>query len=481
MPIEVNEGLLRAIALKDKTISDGRSLSVKGAYQNTARAADGSLIWGQCQGSALYTPSIDLDGDKPIPRCSCPVKPPPCKHVLGLIVHFIEKPAAFKVADPPAELLEKRSKAQERAEKRVEAAAKPREVNKAALAKKTRAQQEALTLLEKLVVDLAAGGLGNLDAKKAQRLSEQGRQLNDAYLKGAAVAVGRLAALADPESGEPGAALPDEDRFRLMNRHVVRLWAMLRKGRAHLDAKLEEGETQGDADAVVEELLGHDWKLTELKEKGFTRPNLELLELAYERYDDAVRGERFEQSLLVELGDGAVYVDLNMRPRSALDKTKEKESYPDLLAVSEAAVYPGFSNRRIRWEIPAIKRRPATPADWARVHAVALPTIEAAVAKYKEQLKNPLGPAEAVFLLQVKEFASTAAGPVLIDGKGARLVLRDSPLARAKTAALIEVAGGGRTPPVSLLARFWVGLSDNAITGQPLALVAGGALVRLCM
>jgi hypothetical protein len=481
LPIEVNEGLLRAIALKDKTISDGRSLSAKGAYQNTARNADLSLLWGQCQGSALYTPSIDLDGDKPIPRCSCPVKPPPCKHVLGLIVHFIEQPARFKVAEPPADLLEKRSKAQERAEKRVEAAAKPPKVNKAALAKKTSAQQDALTLLEKLVVDLAAGGLANLDSKKAARLAEQGRQLNDAYLKGAAVAVGRVAALATPDSGEPGADLPDDLRWRLMARHVVRLWAMVRKGRAHLDAKLEEGESQSEADAVVEELLGHDWKLSELKEKGFTRNTLELVELAYERFDDAVRGERFEQSYLLELSDGAVYVDLNMRPMSALDKTKEKESYDGVLAVSEAAVYPGFVNRRVRWEISAVKRRPAEGADWTRAHAAALPSIEAAVAKYKEQIKNPLAPGEAVALIRAAQFQSTAAGTVLVDAKDRRLVLRDSPVARAKTAALLEVAGGGTAGPTSLLARLGVGLADNAIAAQPLALLTGERLLRLCM
>src|SRR5262249_46613270 len=152
-----------------------------------------------------------------------------------------------------------------------------------------------------------------------------------------AIAVGRVAALADPDSGEPGAGLPDDERWRLMGRHLVKLWAMVRKGLAHLEAKLEEGETQGDADAVVEELLGHDWKLTELKEKGFTKQNLQLLELAYERFDDAVRGERFEQSHLIDLTDGAVYVDLNMRPASALDKTKEKESFDTLLNVAEAA------------------------------------------------------------------------------------------------------------------------------------------------
>lgn len=481
MAIEVNEGLLRAIALKDKTISDGRSLAAKGAYKNAARTADGALLWAQCQGSTLYSTSVDLAGEKPVARCTCPVKPPPCKHALGLLVHYMSNPAKFKESEPPAELKEKREKAQERAEKRAEAAAKPREVNKAALAKKTAEQAGALDLVEKLVADLASRGLGTLDGKGAQRLAEQARQLNDAYLKGAAVAVTRLAALSDPESGEPGAALADEDRTRLMVRHLVRLWATVRKGRKHLESKLEEGETQGEADAVLEELLGHDWKLVELKERGFTRQNFELLELSYERFDDASRQERFEQSHLVDLSDGTLYVDLNMRPLAALDKTKEKESYPELLSIAEAAIYPGFVNRRIRWEIAAVKRRPPAPGDWARVHAGALGSVEAALAKFKEQIKNPLAPAEAVFLVKAQEIVSTKAGPALVDPAGKRLLLADSPVARARTAGLLEVAAGGRRQPLCLLVRLWTGLGDSAVAGQPLALVTEGELIRLCL
>ncbi len=481
MAIEVNEGLIRAIALKDKTISDGRSLAAKGAYKNPARTADGALLWAQCQGSTLYSTSIDLAGEKPVARCTCPVKPPPCKHVLGLLVYYMGNAGKFKEAEPPPELQEKREKAQERAEKRAEAAAKPREVNKAALAKKTAEQAEALDLVEKLVVDLASRGLGTLDAKGAARVADQARQLNDSYLKGAAVAVTRLASLADPGSGEPGAALPDEDRTRLMVRHLVKLWATVRKGRKHLEAKLEEGETREEADAVLEELLGHDWKLVELKERGFTRQNLELLELSYERYDDVSRGERFEVSHLVELSGGAVYADLNMRPLAALDKTKEKESYGEILSIAEAAVYPGFVNRRIRWEVAAVKRRAAASADWGRVHAAAAPALETALAKFKEQVRNPLAPPEAVFLIKAQEFVSTKAGTAIVDAAGKRLLLGDSPVARARTAALLEVAAGGRPQPLSLLARFWAGLGDNAVRAQPLALVSAERLFRLCL
>src|SRR5262245_44538992 len=222
MPLEVSEDLLRAIVTKDKALSDGRTLAKKGAFKNLGRLDDQTLLWGQCQGSGSkpYELSIDLIGDTPTIRCSCPVKPPPCKHTLGLLVAFMEHPAQFKVGDGPAELIEKRAKNVERAEKKAEAATKPKEVNKGALEKKTRAQRDGLDLREKVVVDLASAGLGTVDRKKAARMSEQAKQLNDAFLPGAAEALRRIAALAavdrdsDADSDmfwglrEPGDELP---------------------------------------------------------------------------------------------------------------------------------------------------------------------------------------------------------------------------------------------------------------------------------
>ncbi len=501
MAIDVSESLLRAIATKDKTISDGRSIARKGAYKNTKKTEDGTLLWGECQGSALYTLSIDLAGDKPIVRCTCPVKPPPCKHTLGFLVYFMEQPAKFKVAEAPAELLEKRGKATERAEKRAEAVSKPRAVNKEALTKKTAQQREALDLLEKLVLDVATSGLGTIDSKRAGRLAEQAKQMTDAYLPGAAIAIKRLASLAtaaneriatadDDEDEEyygrlePGGDLPEEERRRLMVRHLTRLWAMVRRGQKHLDEKLDEGESQSDADAVVEELLGRVWQLVELKEKNYSKKSLELLELAYERYDDQVREERIEQSFLVDLGDGTVFADRSYRPFQALERTKSKESFEGLLAISEAAVYPGFVNRRIRWELAAIKARDPVAQDWGRLHAAAQP-VEAAFARYKEQVKNPLAPDDAVLLVRARDLVKTDAGTTLVDEKGTRLVLKDSPLARFRTTGNLELAagsiarGGALEQPASLLVRLWLGLSDNAVYGQPLALVVSDRRIRL--
>lgn len=500
MPIEVSESLIRAITTKDKALSDGRTLVKKGAFNKLGKLADDSLLWGLCQGSGAkpYEISVDLAGDNPTLRCSCPVKPPPCKHILGMLVSFLEKPDAFKAGEPDPSLLEKRAKNVERAEKKAESAAKPREVNTAALEKKTKIQRDALDLLEKLVVDIASGGLGTLDTKKGSRIAEQAKQMNDAYLPGAAEALRRLAALCErrEEDGEvfwgarePGSDLGDELRHRLMVRHVTRLWAMIRRGQKVLDEKLEEGESQSDNDAVVEDLLGRIWDLAALKGAGYWKQKLDLFELADERHDDHVRQERVEQGWLLDLGDGAVYVDRKFRPLGALDKVGEKPSYDRPLTIDDAGVYPGFVNRRIRWELKGYhEHKAATPDDFERLHRVAQPTVETAVARYKEQIKNPLAPDEAVILLRVADIQrSVPDALVAIDDKGGKLVLRDSPITRYRSTNNLEMAAGASLDgsklrgPSSLLVRLYLGLDDDAIYGQPMALVTGAAFTRLCM
>ena len=65
-----------------------------------AKAADGSVLWGECLGSAAapYRTAVDLSG--PAYRCSCPSRKFPCKHALALLLLWSDGVVAAG-GDPP--------------------------------------------------------------------------------------------------------------------------------------------------------------------------------------------------------------------------------------------------------------------------------------------------------------------------------------------------------------------------------------------
>lgn len=210
---------------------------------------------------------------------------------------YLADPVRFAETEPPAELVAKREKQVERAQKKATTEAAPRKVNKAALAKKATAQREGLDLLEKLLVDLVGGGQW-FEASRLERLERQAKQMADAYLPGARIKLQELVLLGNRSD------LTEEEKTARAADVIGHLWATVQKGRNYLDDKLAGDESQAEADAVMEEVLGRTWQLTDLKDKGLVRQNVTLLELAYERVDDPAREEQVETSHLIELGDG---------------------------------------------------------------------------------------------------------------------------------------------------------------------------------
>jgi len=212
-----------------------------------------------------------------------------------------------------------------------------------------------------------------------------------------------------------------------------------------------------------------------------------LFELADERWSAQVKEERLEHGWLLDLDGGQIHVDRRFRPFAAQDKIKERDSYEKPFSITEAGIYPGFVNRRIRWEVAALTTRAVTLDDFAAIHARAHPALDIALAAYKDQVKNPLASDEAVVLVRAAELRRGGDALVLVDAKGGTLVLRDPPLARYRTTNNCAMAAGAASAaiasgqPISLLLRLYLGLSDDAIYGQALALVVGTTHIRLGM
>src|SRR5262249_14779071 len=162
-------------------------------------------------------------------------------------------------------------------------------------------------------------------------------------------------------------------------------WATVQKGRNYLDEKLATDESVAEAEAVMESVLGKAWQLAELREKGYSRQNLSLLELAFERYDDKAGEMRGEVSHLLDLDSGDVLQGITFRPFKAMQHIAEQPSYSQPLTVAEAAIYPGFINRRVRWDKGAEQAVEPKPDHLKAAYAKANPDFKSALDAFRKQ------------------------------------------------------------------------------------------------
>ncbi len=502
MSIELTAQMVAAMSPNESALQGGRGLIKKGAFRALAKSEDGTLVWGECKGSAAqpYKLSFDLGtgGDRPTTRCSCPSRIFPCKHCVGLMLAFVENGTAFKVAAPPQDLVDKRQKLAAKNEGEAKKPAAPRKVDKSAQLKKAQEQLDALETLETFLVDVVAAGLGGLSKKNVKAVEEQAKRMNDAQLRGAYARLMRLWALIAREDEDEddedddydyvserrraATKLSDEERRARVAQLVTQLWVTVRKGKKALEGKLEEGDSKSEADAQVELLLGRVWQLPELKEAGYWATARELFELAHESVDDPLLEMVSAAGYLLDLGDGRIHVETTPLPYKALQfGGKLRQSRAGVLAVREAALYPGeVVNRRVRWnerDPEAVRERPRAAGDYAKVHELARP-LEPALKAYRDQLKNPLSPHDAVFLVRAAKFGRAGETPLLDDGAGGRVLVRDPREAIYPTTRNFAQAAGAFGPG-SVALRLWFDPAERAVFGQALALFAGDKHLRL--
>src|ERR1041384_246026 len=195
--MEINEAFADSLAPNAAAIKNARGVVLKRKLVGLFRSADGTLLFGDCKGSGAenYRPSAGFgDPGKPGFCCTCPSRQFPFKHSLALLYAYAQG-AKFSEKEVPADISEKRSKIQQRVEKKKVEADTPRKVNTNDLKKKIQIQLGGLNLLESLVNDLVRAGLGTLNAKSARQIEEQAKQLGNAYLPGAQNALHALTGL----------------------------------------------------------------------------------------------------------------------------------------------------------------------------------------------------------------------------------------------------------------------------------------------
>lgn len=484
--ISIDEAYVESAAPNPEAMKNGRGLVAKGKFPALHTDAGETILFGACQGSgkAPYQCSSDFARpEQPTHRCSCPSRQFPCKHCVGLMFAYVLKRSSFTTAEPPEDLTEKREKLATRSEKKKEEATKPKTVNKTALAKKIQAQLEGLDLLEKLTLDVTRIGIGNMNAKTAGEIEEKARQLGNAYLPGAQAALHRYTKLFSGDGGvfDPKApASRGEVVFSEALDHLSRLHSLVKQGRAYLQRRLEDPELKPEVETSIAAWLGHAWQLAELKAAGLVQTDVELLQLAFNSYDDVARQEYVDTGVWMNLNTGRIQTTQNFRPYKAAKYIKSDDSFFQIAQVKELCVYPGDVNPRIRWD--GMVPRPVELRDLQRVREHARDDFAAVVKEVKTNLKAPLADKQPIHALRFRRIGQVEGILAVEDDRGQRLTMTDAGMMEEPASChLLQLLSPQLHENQVLVVRFRHDLDQRKLQVKPLSIVTDTSVVRLTL
>ena len=482
--ITIDETYVDSAAPNADASKNGRALVLKNKLAKLQISDDGTLLFGECQGSGKqpYQCSSDFARpEQPTHRCSCPSRQLPCKHCLGLMYAYAQK-KKFTTGPVPADLQAKREKLATRVEKKATEADKPKTVNLAALTKKVQAQLAGIDMLESLTHDLVRLGIGNMNAKLAKDVEKQANQLGDAYLPGARAALHRYTQLFADDEGkfsQKSASQTERIHSEALDQ-LSRLHAIIKQGRVYLKRRLDDPNLAVPTDTAIAAWLGHAWQLSELKAAGLVEADAELVQLAFNSHDDPARQEYIDTGIWMTLGNGRIRVTQTLRPYKAAKHIKSEDSFFQVAQVKELCVYPGGINPRIRWDgmIP----RAIEPRDLATIRKHAHADFAAVIKEVKGTLKAPLADKTPIFALQFQSLGRVGEVIVAEDAKGERLVLTDLGMTEEPASChllplLPQAALNGQT----LIARFRHDLDTRKLQIKPLSIVTADAIIRLTL
>lgn len=482
--ITIDEQFIGSVAPNADASKNGRSLVLKNKFLALNISEDNTLIFGECAGSGKtpYSVSCDFSSETTTYRCSCPSRQFPCKHALGLMYAFAMK-KKFTAAPVPEALQEKREKLQQKKEKKKVDAEQPRQVDKKALAKKIKAQLEGLDLLEKLTHELVRLGIGNMNAKLANEIEQQAKQLGDAYLPGARMALYRYTKLFSNEAGKFDEDLTSKRREEIYSDaldQLSNLNSLVKQGRTLLNQQLVDPEMKLDGESTIASWLGYAWQLRELKEMGLVEANAELVQLAFNSYDDIARQEYVDTGVWMTLGNGQIRLTQNFRPYRAAKYIKSDDSFFQVAQIPELCIYPGDINPRIRWESFASRSIEAKDFQAIRNHGKA--DFAAVINEVKNHLKNPLTDKHPIYALNFARIGKVGDEIVAEDAQGKRLAMTDSGMGdEPPSTHLFGFLAADILIGQTLIARFKHDLDNRTLRIKPLSIATAKNLIRLTL
>lgn len=306
------------------SLAAGKKLSNSPEWREVAQNQE--VLWGLCQGSALYQVCIELSAYGY--KCTCPSRKFPCKHVLGLLFMAAQKGAAIAAGTPPdwvSEWLQKKvaSSAKKEEKKKAEAEdpklqAKRAEDQAKRAEKREKNVGEGLDQLDQWLADIARNGLANPQLESPRYWEEQAARMTDYQAPGIASRLRRIGIMVGASKEWHERVLDRLGGLALLTHSFRRL--------DHLPQGLQ---------ADVRQLIGWNYKEEEV---------LQHNDKVSDRW--FVAGQILDEVEQVRLQRTWLYGERSQRPAVVLQFSVNRQPFAEMFAVGtcyqgELAFWPG--------------------------------------------------------------------------------------------------------------------------------------------
>ncbi len=421
--MNITKDLITSLAVNDDAIKNGRGLFTSKKFTKLALDKDKTILFGECKGSGSkpYYCSMDFINEaSPIPRCSCPSRQIPCKHVLGLMIAYEQGSDQFVTEDVPLDVQEKREKKEKAAEKKATKEANKDE-NKAPTEKtlkaKTTAETKKITnqlqgienakLLFKTIIN---NGLASIDANEIKNLKTQVKNLGNYHINGVANSFNVLAET----------VLNDDENYTKSIEQLNYINALLTKAEKYLSEKTENPLTR-DITCKIEEQIGHIWNYNELAELGLVQKNAQLIQLYFSEEDNKISKEFVETGIWFDIVSKKLCKTVNIRPYKAAKHIKEEDSIKSCVVIDELYFYPSENTPRVTIKEHIL--REVTPVDLQTVKASVNDDYNVVIKDIKNIFKAPLSDKELYYLVKVDKIRKFENGLIIENNNGQNMII----------------------------------------------------------
>lgn len=464
--LKITKEFISEFSGNSSALSAGKALANKTNFIFLNITEDKTLIFGSCKGSGKnpYNCSVDFKNpNKVVPRCSCPSRQIPCKHVIALL-YLYENGDNFSVANPSEDILVKREKLDKKEIKKAQVNdEKPKTLTKAkvnSIIKKLEVQLQGVELASKILDEIVTNGF--LSAKSNLSFYEtQIKELGNYYISGIQASFSEL--LMD--------FTPAKVNF---------IFVLLKKANEYLNIKIQDlrsfpqiGQNHKELmkNTQIEELIGTAWKLEELKELELYKKDVKLIQLSFDVVTNEAKKEFVDEAIYMDLHDGKIYKTQNFRPFKATKHIKNEDSFFGVYEVNELFIYPNSTNSRVRWSEQNIVE--LTENDIKIAKSFCRDDFSEVIKESRLLFKDPLVNSAPIFALK--------ANNVLAD-ENSNLAIFDKsnfclPLKLEHFAYIIRYLGKNELKDATFICK--IAIVDGFIAAIPLSVISDKDIIRL--